>query len=90
MQTKLNTKVEPAFKFLDNLGQWSQYCYIPNLNTKGCKNYFIYALQTGTRPVPVNKEGERKCGAWEFNHAGWDNSDKQKRQGATTRTLFPE
>ena len=38
----------------------------------------------------MNKEGKRKCGAWEFHYAVWENADKQNRLGATISNLSPE
>ena len=54
--SEVNTiKGEPAFESIDNPGQWYQYCYRPNFNTKVGNNYFHHALTNGSRPVPANK-----------------------------------
>ena len=71
---------EPDFKSIDTPGQWYRNCYRPKFNTKVCKNYVHHELPTGARRIPANKEGKRECGAWEFQCAGWENSDKQHRQ----------
>ena len=47
-------------------------------------------LPTSARLVPANKEGKRKCGAWEFHYVGWENSDKQHRRGDTTIIVLPD
>ena len=75
---------------MENMGQSSRYWYIPNLNKKVGKNYFHHALPTGARTVPANEEGKCKCGAWEFHYTGWENADKQNRQGDITSNLLPE
>ena len=69
-------KGEPDFESMDNMGQWSRYCYRPKFNSKGGKKCVHHALPTGAIPVPANEEGKRKCGAWGFNYAGWKNADK--------------
>ena len=89
--SEVNTiKGESALDSIYSPGQWYRYCYIKNFNTKGGKNYVHHASQTGARQVPANKEGKRKCGAWEFDNAGLENADKYHRRGYTTRNLFPE
>ena len=78
--SEVNTiKGEPDYECIYNPGQWSRYCYRPKFNTKGCKHYVHRVLLTGDRLVPVNEEGKRKCGAWEFHYAGSENADKQHR-----------
>ena len=89
--SEVNTiKREPAFESTENPGQWSRYCYNPKFNPKGVKKYVHHVLPNGAIPVRANKEGKRKCGAWEFQYAGWENADKNYYQGATTRNLFLE
>ena len=90
LHSEVNTiKGELYFKSIDNSGQWSQYCYIQNYDTKRGKDYVHHTLTTGSRPVPANKEGKRTFGAWEFHYSVWENTDKEHRQGATTSNLFP-
>ena len=59
-------KGETYFEYMDNLGQWHQYCYRPKFNPKGGKKYIHRALPNGARPVPEKKEGKWKYGAWGF------------------------
>ena len=54
-------------------------------NTKGCNNYVHRALPTGARPVPVNEEGKRKCGAWNFTM-----QDGIMQTNSTVEELPPE
>ena len=75
---------------MDNPGQWYRYCYRPKFNKKRCRNYVHHALPTGAITVPSNEEGKRKCGAWGFHYAGWENTEEQHRQGSTTNNLLTE
>ena len=89
--SEFNTiKGEPAFVSIENPSQWYLYCYRPKFSTKGGNNYVHHMLPTVSRPLPVNKEGKRKCGAWGFHFADWEIAYKQHRQGSTASNLFPK
>ncbi len=60
-------KGEPYFSSVDNPGDWSQYTYHAEFDSKG--KYKHHTIPTGAVSVPL-KDGECKLGGWEFHYDG--------------------
>ena len=85
----------PKFEDIDNPGGWSNYTFQAKYKRKGNKvtDYMYHALPTGATPVPLNKDGKRSVGGWEFHYQGWkldENHPTKFRSGATKDDPFPE
>jgi len=94
---------QPAFKDIDNPGNWSEYTYRPKYNTiiktvkeKGkekkvkVKEYKYHSLPTGCTVVPKDKNGDRKIKDWTFYYQGWKpTAEKKFRNEATRENMFP-
>jgi hypothetical protein len=81
---------EPLFTNVDNPGEWDEYIFTAKKNKSN--KYVCHSLPTGATPVPMNENGKRECGGWEFFY---DGSFKNKtntafRRNATTSNLFPK
>jgi len=85
---------EPAFKDVDNPGNWPEYCFKPEFhgnNRSKSTKYKHHQLPTGAVPFPTNSEGKRKnANGWEFFYKGWENAEKPYRREATTANMFPK
>jgi hypothetical protein len=66
-------KGEPAFSNVDNPGDWSQYTYRADFDSKG--KYKHHTIPTGAVPVPL-ENGKRKLRLWEFHYKGWKSSNQ--------------
>ena len=83
-------KGEPQFCDVDNPGNWNRFIFQPKFDRKGTKKYTGHFLPTGATPVPLNKDGKRVVGDWEFFYNGFKNDDMPYRHKATTTNLFPD
>ena len=83
-------KGEPAFKDVDNPGDWDEFYFRPKFAKGSNGKYIAHQLPTGAIPVPKDKDGQRKHGDWEFHYKGFANEEKTFRRGASTTNLFPE
>jgi len=80
---------EPAFHLVDNPGLWQRFIFHPKFS-KGDKEYTGHFLPTGATPCPIDQDGERTCGDWEFYYKGFKSNNIPFRRSATTANLFPE
>jgi hypothetical protein len=80
-------KGEPAFSNVDNPGDWSQYTYRAEFDSKG--KYKHHTIPTGAVPVPL-ENGERKLGLWDFHYDGWKSSNSHHRKYVTDDNMFPD
>ena len=85
---------QPPFAEVDNPGGWSEFTYRPKFGGSGGGPYLYHALPTGARPVPLQPNGKRKVGGWDFHYQGWENPQleprKRFRSNATRDNPFPE
>ena len=85
------TKGEPAsFIDVDNPGGWCNFSFRPEFDTKQAGTYKHPSQSTGVTPVPLNQEGHRKIGGWNFEYKGWKSDVPDKRHGATQENIFPK
>jgi hypothetical protein len=64
-QTKIPTAAEvPNFKDVDNPGGWTNFPFRAKFTKDG--KYKWHAMPAGARPCPLNRNGVRKHGDWEF------------------------
>ena len=77
------------FEDVDNPGEWNDYIFKPVFE-KG--QYVRHELPTGCTPVPLDVNGERKVGGWNFYYGGWksERPPEKTRNGATPANLFPK
>jgi hypothetical protein len=80
-------KGEPEFTAVDNPGDWSQFTYRAEFDSKG--QYKHHTIPTGAVPVPL-KDGQRKLGDWEFHYGGWESPNDCFRKHVTPDNMFPE
>ena len=80
---------EPSFENVDNPGNWNDYIFRPVY--EGGK-YVRHELLTGCTPVPLDENGKRTAGGWEFFYDGWKSERplESTRHGATPANLFPK
>ena len=63
---------EPEYINVDNPGEWDSFVFRPKFKKeKGEMKYNGHYLPSGCVPVPVNEDGHRKLGGWEFHYKGW-------------------
>jgi hypothetical protein len=63
---------EPKFAAVDNPGGWSQYLLCPDFGTTAPRQYKRHIMPMGGQPVPINLEGARIVGDWEFHYQRWE------------------
>ena len=80
-------KGEPSFIAVDNPGDWCEYTYRAEFDSKG--RYKHHTIPTGAVPVPL-KDGERKLGGWEFHYDGWESDNNNYRKHVTPDNMFPQ
>ena len=69
-QTKIPTAAQvPNFQDVDNPGGWTNYPFRAKFSKDG--KYKWHAMPAGARPCPLNRNGVRKHGDWEFFYEGW-------------------
>ena len=61
-------KGEPIFSEVDNPGDWPSFTYRAKFDKSG--KYEYHHLPTGATPVPIGKDGVRKCKEWNFYYNG--------------------
>ena len=87
---------EPDFNAIDNPGNWNQFIFRPIYDKSGRGatakyKYVHHELPTGCTPVPMNENGKREVGGWEFHYGGWhSNRFQNNRSGANPANLFPK
>lgn len=54
---------------MDNPGGWTNYPFRARFSKDG--KYKWHAMPAGARPCPLNRNGVRKHGDWEFFYEGW-------------------
>jgi hypothetical protein len=78
-------KGEPAFIEVDNPGDWCQYTYHPEFDSKG--RYKHHTIPTGAVPVLL-KDGEQKLRGWEFYYDGWESDNIFHQKHVTPDNTF--
>ena len=85
-------KGEPKFEDVDNPGDWPRYVHAPKFKKTG-GTHVNHSLPTGTVPVPVNADTQKRTvGDWEFHYRGWkkEATDASFRDGCTKGNMFPQ
>jgi hypothetical protein len=87
---------EPDFADVDNPGGWNSFVFRPIYaksgtvrNGNSVHKYVRHELPTGCSPVPLNSDGKRINGEYEFFYQGWESQRPPVRSGATVGNLFP-
>ena len=81
---------EPAFDLIDNPRGWQRYIFHPKISKELDKAYIGHYLPTSATPCPIEQNGERVCGDWDFFYNGFKNNAMPFRSSATTNNLFPQ
>lgn len=89
---------QPPFEAIDNPAKWSEFTFRPHFTGTVKKNdikYAYHCLPTGATPVPLNADGNRSVGGWDFHYKDWNRQRHAEtmpiyRSGATRDNMFPE
>jgi hypothetical protein len=57
------------FDQVEHPGNWQEYTYTGEFEKGRYTHHFI---STGSKPMPINSDGDRNMNGWEFYYHGWE------------------